>query len=516
MKKSIFDFIEKYFDIKKILILAFILRLFAVLFAQGYGYHDDHFLIIEASQSWVDGTDYNNWLPWNQANPKPEGHSFFYVGLHYCVFSIIDAVSNLQPTTKMYIIRLLNALFSLLTVFFSYKIAEKISDKRNAKIVGLIIAMLWILPWLSVRNLVEMFCIPFLLYATYLIYNEEEKQRNYIFLLAGFIAGFAFSARFQTGIYILGIGLVLLFQQKFIKTFLFGIGTMLSIALIQGGIDMIIWKRPFAELTEYVLYNIANKDAYVTNSWYSYILVLTGLLLLPMGILYWFGIYKSISKKSLLVFVPTLLFLIFHSIYPNKQERFIYTLIPSFIILGQTGLYFRYNEGTEKRKKRLQINFLIFIIINTLFLPIAISYYGKKARIEAMESISEDKNAKVILTEYTNSAGNVMLPSFYSKKWLTFYNFSSEKATYTDTAMIEKKSGYVFEIKNPIYLDSIHPDYVYFISKTNIKNRLIEMEKRYIKLEYHGIYYPGYVDHLLHVINPINKNEPIVVYKVRK
>ena len=46
-----------------ILVLAFTVRLIAVIFSQGYLMHDDHFLVIEAAQSWVDGHDYNNWLP---------------------------------------------------------------------------------------------------------------------------------------------------------------------------------------------------------------------------------------------------------------------------------------------------------------------------------------------------------------------------------------------------------------------------------------------------------------------
>ena len=36
-----------------------VFRLFAVVFSKGFGFFDDHFLVLEAAQSWVDGTDYN-------------------------------------------------------------------------------------------------------------------------------------------------------------------------------------------------------------------------------------------------------------------------------------------------------------------------------------------------------------------------------------------------------------------------------------------------------------------------
>jgi hypothetical protein len=61
-----------------ILIIALIVRLVAAVYAKGYGMHDDHYLVIEASQSWVDGTDFDNWLPKSQADPKPEGHSISF------------------------------------------------------------------------------------------------------------------------------------------------------------------------------------------------------------------------------------------------------------------------------------------------------------------------------------------------------------------------------------------------------------------------------------------------------
>ncbi|MFZ4400772.1 MAG: glycosyltransferase family 39 protein [Bacteroidales bacterium] len=511
-----FELISKKLSIQHILGIALILRLIAVIFAKGYGYHDDHFLIIEASQSWADGYDYNDWLPWNQVNPKPEGHSFFYVGIHYCFFCIMNLFSFLSTDSKMFIIRLIHAIYSLSIIYFSYKITEKISDIKNAKIVAFILAILWLMPWLSVRNLVEMVCIPFLLWSSWIVYKNHDSNKLLQFLLAGFIAGFAFSTRFQTSVYIIGMGVVILFHCKFTKALLFAAGSLVSVVLVQGGIDYFIWGRPFAEMQEYVMYNIANKNAYITNAWYSYILVLSGLLLLPMGIIYWFGVYKSIRKNTLLIFIPTLLFLIFHSLYPNKQERFIFTLLPMFVILGQTGIYKIYNDGNQKTKSILNICFIIFLAFNCLMLPLSLSYYSKKARIESMIAIQNDKTAKVILVEYSNSAGNVMLPSFYSKKWLTFYNFSTEKINLSDTLLIEKKSAYVFEIKNTIFLNEIHPDYIYFISDANIRNRINYIKNYYKQISFVNKFEPGFLDKLLHKANPINKNEAILVYKVDK
>jgi len=66
--------IQQYWKTKPlqvIIIMALLVRLLAAVFSQGYGMHDDHFLVIEASQSWADGTDYNDWLPKTQKAINP-------------------------------------------------------------------------------------------------------------------------------------------------------------------------------------------------------------------------------------------------------------------------------------------------------------------------------------------------------------------------------------------------------------------------------------------------------------
>ena len=63
-------------------LIAALPRLVAAIFSQGYFAQDDHFLVIEAAQSWVAGFDYNNWLPWNQTvNKGPTGHMMVYLSL---------------------------------------------------------------------------------------------------------------------------------------------------------------------------------------------------------------------------------------------------------------------------------------------------------------------------------------------------------------------------------------------------------------------------------------------------
>ena len=52
-------------------------RLIAVLFAKGYGMHDDHFLVLEWAKNMMEGV--------KPDRSNPAGHSLIYPGLHYLV-----------------------------------------------------------------------------------------------------------------------------------------------------------------------------------------------------------------------------------------------------------------------------------------------------------------------------------------------------------------------------------------------------------------------------------------------
>jgi hypothetical protein len=49
----------------------------------------------------------------------------FYSGIHYLIFLFLKWRGMTDPQTKMYIIRALNALWSMLTISYGYKIANQ-------------------------------------------------------------------------------------------------------------------------------------------------------------------------------------------------------------------------------------------------------------------------------------------------------------------------------------------------------------------------------------------------------
>jgi len=520
------DFLKKLWltrPLRLILIGAFCVRLIAAIFSQGYGMHDDHFLVLEASQSWVDGTDYNNWLPKSQVNPKPEGHSFFYVGAHYIVLSGFDAVGIDNPKTKALLIRILHALLSLVVVAFGYKLAERFGGRKAAIQVGLALSFLWFMPLLSIRNFVEVACIPFLVMGIWFAYTAMEDNRSWTrYLLAGLIIGLAFSVRFQTATFIGGVGLAILLRKKFWESIVFGLGVLLSIFLIQGVVDMFIWGRPFAELWEYFLYNVAHKSEYGNNNPMMYTSIIIGVMLPPLGWLWLAGFFRS-WKKTLIVVLPTLLFLIFHSYFPNKQERFIFPILPFFVIAGVVGwVQMSESKFWQKRPgliKGLTIAFWVFNFL--LIIPVSLSS-SKLSRVNSMYFLYGKQVKNGILIEDTFHSGVTMLPNFYAGSWFVQYNLPQiDSLTYSDSLVHKKGSGstrYRTIVSSIHYFDSVSvdklPEYVFICEDKDLAARKAAIETVFPALTLEAVIKPSRLDVLMYKQSKSNRNQTIYIYKV--
>jgi hypothetical protein len=502
------NLIKKYWEEKPlllILILGAFTRLIAVLFSKGWGMHDDHFLIIEAAQSWVDGTDYNNWLPGSGAK-IPSGHSMFYTGFHFLLFTCCKWIHFTDPQGKMYLVRFLHALFSLATIITGYKITNYYAGKRTAGMAGILLSLYWFMPMLSVRNLVEVVCIPFLLWTTWMLILAKESGKWTTYLLAGIVAGFAFSIRFQSIIFIGGFGLVLLFERKWLGAVLFGAGALFCMTAIQGPIDYINWGRPFAEFGEYIRYNIENAYNYETQQWYMYFTVLFGILVPPLSIMLVFGFCRK-WRTHLLLFLPAFLFFAFHSYFPNKQERFILPVIPFVIILGMIG----WNEFSDsstfwKNHPRLMKNIWIFFwIVNTIPMLFIAASYSKRDRVESMVYLANKGDVKTFIIDAGNHSDFLLPPLYYFKKW--------PAAVYGLTLNCNCDSLNKLVDLHPA---SIDPNYVIFMEDDMLQSRVQRFKDCYADIVPETVIHQGNLDAILHFMNPVNRSQTCFIYHIGK
>jgi hypothetical protein len=464
----------------------------AVIFSPGYGMHDDHFLIIEASSSWVDGYDYNNWLPWSPNNAgHPEGHSFTYVGLNFLYFYVMKLIGIVDPKVLMFLNRLLHAVASMAVVHFGMRITEKLSDRTTALRTGWFLALLWILPFVSVRNLVEMAAAPLLIYGTWLTL-KKETVRNYF--LSGMIIGLSVSFRYQVGVFAIGMGIYLLLVRKWKLFFCFAVGNAFVFGLTQGLVDYLIWGYPFAELYGYVTYNIKEGTQYLPNqNYFMYLLVLMGCFFVPLGFVLGYGFFRA-AKKYAVLFVPTFAFLLFHTLYPNRQERFILSILPFFLILGVLG--YQLIKESAWKQKLWKVAVIAFWVFNIPFLFFASTMYSKRSRVEAMYSLyGKKEKIELILLEGSASGRVSMLPKFYSKHWMAT---QVERIDSTSDLRVNPELNY---------------PYIFFFDEKDLKQRIARYKEIYPKMQLESRCYPSMVDQLLRELNPRNANEYIEVWK---
>jgi hypothetical protein len=515
------EFITKYFQnnsLTKILLVALLVRLLAVCAAPGYMMHDDHFLTVEPASSWAVGMNFNDWYP-DEENKRssPEPISFFYPGALMLVFKTLHFCGLHDPSAQMWVMRLLHALFSLLTVLLVYRITISWSDKKSAIQAGLLMALLAITPNFSVRNLVEMVCmVPLLTGFWWLIKaNDEETilkrellSENF-FWGAAIMMGLAVGVRFQLGLAVAVLGVVLWIQNGW-KTFIAFGSVSFAVFFLTQLDDVLLWGgRPFQHLMGYFSYNKEHALHY-PGSPFTYLSFIGLYLLPPLSIFLLIGNWKIRNQFRLMTW-PMWAFLVFHIIYPNRQERFILPALPLFLILGTIGWNTTMRESSFwiKQIKWVRALWILFWTINTIGLIVLSTTFSKKARVQSMEYLYNRGDCKNYVLEYTHQEGGAMLPQHYSSVWTKFYYWNDKTNVEKVIADFDKTEGSFGSRK----MKKPKPNYYLFYDGVNLEERIRRVQDCGVQLAYLTTIESGWFDALLHRLNPKNTLERIHIYQ---
>ena len=479
-----------------LLLIALIPRLVAAFFSKGFAMHDDHFGPIEQPSLILKNITY-----WT-SRTTPHGHSIVYPLFHYLLFDVsIEAGLN-DPQAQMIVVRLLHALYSLLVVVLGYRIAQRLTTGEIARKVGLILALFWALPFLGVRNLIEVICIPPLMAGFFFILRSEEGRRNAF--IAGVFFALAFVFRYQTLTASGVVGVILLFQKKFKEAFLVAAGFALAALVVQGSADTYAWGYPFASFIEYVRYNATHGEDYTTGPWYNYALLVLGALIPPLSFALVFGFFRN-WRKALLIVLPVLVFFILHSYFPNKQERFILPVLPLIILLGVVGWeeHVRLSPFWLRHRGLLRGMWVWFWAVNFALLVLFSTYYGRRSRVEAMYALYGKPVHGVI--EVAGKVGFSQPPYYYAG---VFYQHVSEIANDAD----------LVRTRTELDAGTIGDNVVIFCGDEDLEKRVTWIEEGLrMKLTFVKRAEPSLMDYVFYRLNPRhNKNEVLVVYETER
>ncbi|GEO06596.1 hypothetical protein AAE02nite_42600 [Adhaeribacter aerolatus] len=511
-----------YISLTVILIIALGIRLVAAFFSKGFAYHDDHFDVISIAQNWVYGIPV--WL--NEG--LPPRHSMLYAGIHYGLFYVLEQLGITQPDTKMLLVRLLHGLYSLLIVYFGYKITEVLADKREARIVGLMLALVWFMPFMSVRNLVEMVCIPPYLAGFYLLVKQPENAKGNRYFWAGALFALAFVFRYHSVLFAGGIGLVLLYNKQWRNLLFFSLGFLLLATLIQGTIDLIFFDYPFHSVVTYFLYNTENARNFSTGPSYRFLLTLLGFMVPPLSVFLLVG-YARTARLAPMLFLGGLLFFVAHSLFPNKQERFILPLYPLFMILGVIGWqsFVRQSRFWQKQRKLLAASWSFFWLLNIITAFALAFTYSKKSRIAPLVYLSEKPALSGVLLEFGDHSLK-MPPLFYlgrmsaqaedfaddpKNKWQPYKNGMPLPPNFVMVYSLNDEKP-LYQLQAEI-LPAYTPHYLIIVGQDDLEKRLQRVRQLYPHLQLEKTIAPSLYDQVLHQLNPrVHKDERIRIYKI--
>ena len=509
-----------------ILIVALVIRMLAAFFSKGYAFSDDHFDVITIAQGWLDG------LPMWLNEPMPPRHSMLYVLLHYGLFYTLEAMGIYSPEVKMTVVRVLHGLYSLLIVYFGYKITARLSNKANARLAGLMLALVWFMPFMSVRNLVEMVCIPPYLAAFYLMLKQDKttQKRLMPYFWAGALFALSFTFRYHTVLFGAGAGLVILYRQQWKEAIALLIGFGVGAMLIQGTIDIIFFDYPFHSIVAYFLYNTENAYNYSTGPVYRFALTILGFLVPPVSAFLVLG-YSRTVRLAPAMFWGGLIFFVAHSLFPNKQERFILPLLPLVMILGVIGWqdFVRTSAFWQNKRKLLATCWGFFWVVNILAAVGLAFTYTKKSRVAPLVYLSEKQNLDAVVLEFGNHSFKTP-PLFYLNRISADYDYytidddmvwgdylAGKKPLPEEFVMIYTLNGdkTTAALDSAIQSTPYKPDYVVVVGTDDMEERMSRLNSLFPDLKLEHTITPSLYDKVLHFLNPrVHKDEHVQIYEV--
>ena len=497
MWKSINRYYQSH-PLRSVLLVGLFFRLLAVIFSKGYAFTDDHYFVIEEAQQWI----FQSKEPRSFFNPNiilqdRLSHGALYTTLHYALFQLYRSIGFNDPMNIMFSVRLMHAVYSLWIVFLGFKIARYWGSPRTAIQIAWILALAWFMPFLSVRNLVEVICIPPLMGATLLFLKNTNKS----LLGAGILAAIAFSLRFQTVLFSGMFGLMLLWQLRWRDAVTLLLGFGIGSLVLLGGLDFLLFGTPFYELISYVEYNATHSGEYPNGPWYQYIGVILGMFLIFPAANWLMASVLKFRTYAVLLF-PTLIFLLFHSYFPNKQERFILPVIPFLIIAGVLA----WNQYCEfKKSDRInrwsQFSMKFFWILNAPLLFGLSLASTRTAKMDAMYFLYQQGDATHFAIESTHHDYMEFMPRFYGNFWSPYQHIlpNCEATCFFDSVAY-----------------GVHPfpKYILFFDEENLTERANKMQS-VIEIDYVKTFESSWLDQLIHKLNPVVKSQKIFVYKVK-
>ena len=496
--------------LRRVLLAATLVRLIAAIFSEGYIMSDDHFLAVEPVSSWVHGENYHNWYPnaYNETD-HAQPFSYAYYFLNFVILKFCALIGIMNPFIQAFVLRVAHAALSLWGVYLFVKLAERLISSVTWRMYAI---WFWVFGGVvtvfSVHQLVETACIPFVLLAYLYVLKYFDRERMGALIIAALAFSFSVGMRYQLVFFPLTLGMYLLWKRKWSGALLFGIFFTLGFALTQID-NLLFWHKPiYQHLLDYQSYNATHFADYPSNV-FSYLALITYYIFPVVTIVFLISLRrrpdaKQDSSKDAMqdvsqdsskdamqdvsqdsskdamqdalqdvsqdpledsskgasqvvpILIGTIVFIVFHLIFPNRQERFLLPAVPFVLLLMMRFISKRYpcsascvtsfeessngscsascetsfeeSCNTSFEESWLHKAIRLSIYLSAIYTVSYSFYIPKKKYIEASQALYERGDFQNVVIDNWKGEESVWLPMHYVGKFVHPFSMTNKKS----------------------------------------------------------------------------------------
>jgi phosphatidylinositol glycan class B len=326
------------------LTVSILLHFATSLLSIGYHHGDEHYQILEFAGLKL---GFNNPvdLAWEYHYKMRSAFQPFFAIL---MIKSFNALSFTNPFAQAIVFRIISSTLSISSIVVF--IWAFVNDFVNPTLKKWFIAtslLLWIIIYTDVRFSSEGWSASFItlgiaMLKFYLDGKIINRRSLYLFL-AGFIMGLSFVCRYQTGFFIFGLGLWLIFINKTTILHLFHLSAGILLAVVLGAaIDSWFYGTFTMSSINYFTQNILENKAsnYGVSKWWYYLTNTIEDGYVFFGLLSILSFLIILIKKPKHIFVWSILpFVIIHSLIGHKESRFLFPILkfaPYLVFLAFT------------------------------------------------------------------------------------------------------------------------------------------------------------------------------------
>ncbi|MCW1296104.1 MAG: glycosyltransferase family 39 protein [Candidatus Parvarchaeota archaeon] len=375
-------------NLRYILCIALFLRIFVVFYSGGVTYSDEIYQSIEQAHQFI----FNYSIGAFGATIR----SIFYPLIIAFLFRLFSFLSydNILISIKFF-----HSIISIFTVIGIYYLGKNIYNEKIAILASFLCSIWWEILFFSSRTLKDPFSVNFLLIGLALLTNSKKQLSTF---LSGLLIALSFIISYTNFIFLIPIFVYIIYQKnprKILIPFIFG---FILICIFQGFLDLFMIGSFFSTPIQFFTYNILEGKSVqfgIEPFYYYFIEMLKNWgLFSPFFLVFLLlGILKK--KKGFLIIDSALLFFILLSLVQHKEYRYIFPVLPFFLLIIADGIISFCNK-LKKYSKHALFSLLILISINSFFISLNTNWSPRKEICDAMRYVGEqDDSTGVIIFE---------------------------------------------------------------------------------------------------------------------